>query len=210
VDSFEWNKVFAALIGSALFVMVITTISDSAFHKEEGVKPAYTIEVASADANAGAVVEEGPSLAELLAGADASKGARQWGKCRACHTVEKDGANGTGPNLYGLVGRAVAGVAGAKYSNDLQAVGGTWTYELLDAWLKKPKAVAKGTTMGFGGMRKDGQRADLIAYLAGMSDSPVPFPAVEAMAEEAAEAIEGAVDEAVEGAADAAAEATGN
>jgi cytochrome c len=80
-----------------------------------------------------------------------------------------------------------------------------WTYELLDAWLKKPKDIAKGTTMGFGGMRKDDQRADLIAYLAAMTDTPVPFPTVEAVAEDAVDAVE----EAAEDAADAAAEATG-
>lgn len=195
MDSFEWNKVFAALIGSALFVMVITTISGSIFHQEEGVKPAYTIEVASADASAAVVVEEGPSLAELLAGADAAKGAKQWAKCRACHTVEKGGANGTGPNLYGLVGRGVAAVDGARYSSDLQAVGGTWTYELLDAWIKKPKDIAAGTSMAYAGLKKDGQRADLIAYLASMSDTQVPFPAVEAAAEEAQEVVEEAAAE---------------
>lgn len=187
MDSFEWTKIFAAIIGTALFVMVITTISDSAFHRDEGVKPAYTIEVASAVAEATPVVEESLPLADLLAGADAARGAKQWGKCRACHTIDKDGANGLGPNLYGLVGRGVAAVAGARYSSDLQALGGTWTYELLDAWLKKPKDVAKGTSMGFGGIKKDEQRADLIAYMAAMSDSPVPFPAVEAE-ETAAEA----------------------
>ncbi len=184
MDSFEWNKVSAAVIASVLLIMLIRTVSESTFHEAHPEKPAFTIEVARAD-GAAAVVEEGPSLAELLASADASKGARQWAKCRSCHTVEKDGANGTGPNLYGIVGRAVAGVAGAKYSNDLAALGGSWTYELLDAWIKSPKAIAKGTSMGYAGLKKDGNRADLIAYLASMSDNPVPFPAVDAVTDAA-------------------------
>ena len=187
MDSFEWNKVFAAVIGSVLLIMLIRTVSESAFHQQHAEQPAFTIEVASTD-DVEAVVEEGPSLAELLASADPAKGERQWAKCRACHTVEKGGANGTGPNLYGVVGRAVASVAGAKYSSDLSAVGGTWTYELLNEWLISPKSVAKGTSMGFAGLKKDGPRADLIAYLASMSDHHVPFPtAATAVVETAAD-----------------------
>ncbi|MFC3052225.1 c-type cytochrome [Kordiimonas pumila] len=189
MDSFEWNKVFAAVIASALLIMVITTISENLFHEEEGVKPAFTIEVAEAGGEAEATPEEaGPSLAELLATADVAKGERQFAKCKSCHTVEKGGANGTGPNLYGVIGRAVASHEGAKYSSALQEVGGSWTYELIDHWLANPKSVAKGTTMGFAGIRKDDQRADLIAYLASMADTHVPFPAVEASAAPEAEA----------------------
>jgi len=197
VDSFEWNKIFAAVIASALLIMVITTISDGLFHQEEG-KPAFTIEVATA-APAGAATEEvaGPSLAELLVNADPAKGAKQWAKCRACHTVEKGGKSGTGPNLFGIMGRGVGAIDEFKYSGLLAESTAVWTYDLMDQWLANPKKTFKGTTMGFGGIRKEKQRADLLAYLASMSDSPLPFPAVEVAAEAVVEGATEVVSEAV-------------
>jgi len=177
VDSFEWNKVMAAVFASVLFIMVIGIVSETPFHQEH-VKPAFSIEVATAD-TVDVVVEEGPSFAELMAGADADRGARQWAKCRACHTVEKDGRNGTGPNLYGVVGRTVAALDDFNYSNALRGIQtSVWTYESLDEWLLSPKSFANGTSMSFAGLRKPEQRADLIAYLATFTDVPVPLPAI--------------------------------
>lgn len=182
MDSFEWNKVFAAVIATVLFIMVIGIVAEQPFHREHA-KPAFTIEVASAEAT-DVVVEEGPSFAELMAGASAEQGARQWAKCRSCHTVEKDGANGTGPNLYGVVGRTVAALDDFNYSGALrERQTSIWTYEMLDEWLASPKAFAKGTSMSFAGIGREGQRADLLAYLATFTDNPVPFPAMEAVAE---------------------------
>jgi cytochrome c len=157
--------------------MVSGTISEAPFHQEEG-EPAFSIEVETT-ASAEEVVEAGPSFAELLAVADADRGARQWAKCRACHTVEKDGRNGTGPNLYGIVGRTVAALDDFNYSNALKEIQtSVWTYESLDEWLLSPRSFASGTSMSFAGLRKPEQRADLIAYLATFSDAPVPLPAV--------------------------------
>lgn len=187
MDSFEWNKVFASVIAGALVIMVISTVSESIFHKEHAEKPAFTIEVAEADAGADeAAAEEGPSLAVLLQTADPAKGERQFAKCKACHTVDQGGKNGTGPNLYGIVGRAIGGHEGFKYSSAVASHGGEWTYELLDHWLASPKNTIPGNSMSFAGIGKADQRADLIAFLRQHADSPVALPAVEeAPAEEA-------------------------
>ena len=197
MDSFEWNKVFAAVIATVLLIMVIGIIAEAPFHQEQA-KPAYTIEVAEA-AVAEVVEDEGPSFAEMMAGASADRGARQWSKCRACHTIDKGGANGQGPNLYGVVGRTVAALDDFRYSSALAALGtSVWTYEMMDEWLTSPQAMAKGSKMVLA-LRKPDQRADLIAYLATFTDVPVPFPVVEeTVEEEAVEEEAGAVAEAAE------------
>ncbi len=183
--SLESNKVFAAVLSAALLIMVITTVSESVFHEEEA-KPAFTVEVAT-EAAGEAVVEEGPSLAELLASADAGKGERQFAKCKACHTVGKDEGNRTGPNLYGVMGRPVGSHDGFSYSGALAGQEGVWTWELMDQWLKSPKNTFNGTSMAFAGIRKEEQRADLMAYLNSFSDSPLALPVAEAAEEAPAE-----------------------
>lgn len=191
MDSFEWNKVFAAVIASVLLIMVVGIVSEIPFHQEQA-KPAFTIEVAE-EASTEAPVEAGPSFAELLAVADAGKGARQWNKCKACHTLEKGGAHKTGPNLYGIVGRTIAAIDDFRYSSALEAMGtSVWTYEAVDEWLANPQAMAKGSKMVLA-VPRAGQRADLIAYLATFTDTPVAFPTPEVV-EEVEEAAEEVVD----------------
>lgn len=183
--SLESNKVFAAVLSAALLIMVITTVSESVFHEEEA-KPAFTVEVAT-EAAGEAVVEEGPSLAELMASADAGKGERQFAKCKACHTVGKDEGDRTGPNLYGILGRQIGGHGSFNYSSALAGHSETWTWEKLDEWLASPKNTFPGTSMSFAGIRKADQRADLMAYLNSFSDSPLELPAAEAAEEAPAE-----------------------
>ena len=90
--------------------------------------------------------DEGPALATLLATGDAAKGQAIFAKCTACHTIEQGGANGIGPNLFGVLGKPIGKhAAGFAYSGDLAGHGGDWTYENMDAWLKGPKAFAAGT-----------------------------------------------------------------
>ena len=117
---------------------------------------------------------------DQLISADIAKGEKIFKKCKACHTGGKDGKNKTGPNLYGVVGRDVASVEDYKYSKALSGYGGAWTPERLGAFLEKPRAVVKGTKMGFAGLKKLDDRVNLIAYLNAQSDTPL------AVAEEAA------------------------
>ena len=145
-------------------------------HATELEKPAYVVELADADpakTNSPAVVE---SAMTLLASAEPGKGAKVFKKCKSCHSVNKGGKNGVGPNLWNVVGKAQASVVGYKYSGVLQGLGGEWSYENLDAFLLSPKNYANGTKMSFSGLKKAGDRASVIAYLRSLSDSPKPLP----------------------------------
>lgn len=118
---------------------------------------------------AAAAAAEKP-IAELMASADAAKGERAFAKCKACHTVNEGGKNGIGPNLWGIVGRTPGTVAGFSYSDAMKAHSDKpWTIETLSEFLESPKDYAKGTKMSFVGLKKAGERADVIAYLKTLS-----------------------------------------
>ncbi len=118
-------------------------------------------------------------LPVLLAKADPAKGQSAAKKCGACHTFEKGGPNKVGPNLFGIVGRPVASHAGFNYSAALKGKGGDWSYDALDKFIHAPKAAVPGTIMAFAGVNPAKERADILAYLRTLSDSPVPLPAAQ-------------------------------
>ena len=152
--------------------------------------------------------EEGPDLGTLLAAADATKGEAVFAKCAACHTITQGGANGIGPNLFGIVGQPIGKHApGFAYSGDLAGHGGDWDYANLDVWLKSPKAFAAGTKMTFAGLGSAEDRANLLAYLkanGGGPDFPAPAAPAAGGGDEAAAAGDAAAGPATEPGADAA------
>jgi cytochrome c len=182
MDSFEFNKIAGAVLGTALAVFGISELTGIVYHTEKPEKQGYVIEVAEAatggEATGGAETAPMP-IAELLKTADAAKGVEVFKKCVACHDVAKGGPNKIGPNLWDIVERPIAGHEGFEYSEAMKAKAGdakTWSYENLNAFLIKPSAYVPKTKMTFAGL-KDKDRADVIAYLQSLSDSPKPFPA---------------------------------
>jgi cytochrome c len=181
MDSFELNKMAGALLGTVFVVLSIGLARDALFDNPAPAKPGFEIIAAEGGAEAGgegaapAAVEP---IAPLLASADAAAGANVFKKCASCHTVDNGGANKVGPNLWGIVGRGLGTHEGFNYSAGLKEFGAgkNWDYEALSAFLLKPKAYIKGTAMGFAGLAKPEERANLIAYLRSLSDSPVPLP----------------------------------
>ena len=179
MDSFVFNKFAGAFLGTALLVFGLGEVKNVIYHAETPENPGFVIEVAeTTGAETGGDVTAKESLGSLLAKADATKGQTQAKACLACHVFEKGGANKTGPDLWDVVERPIASHEGFAYSDDLKAhASDKWTFENLDKFIQNPKGFAAKTKMTFGGIKRDQARADLLAYLRTLSDSPKPLPA---------------------------------
>ena len=179
MDSFEINKIVAAILMVALLIIGIGKISEVVFHVEKPKTPGYAVEieqVASSSSSASEVVEDKIDIAALMAMGDAISGEKIFKKCAACHSIVKGGKNKIGPALYNVVGRQVGGVSDYKYSKALAQYGKAWTVEELNGFLLKPSKWIKGTKMAYAGLRKEEDRASIIKYLNKNSDSPQPLP----------------------------------
>jgi cytochrome c len=203
---------FNTFAGWGLFAGVValggTLLAGEYFkHHEVGPKDGgYFIEAVEEDAGAGAAVADEP-IGLRMSKADVAKGETTFKKCVSCHTITPGGANGLGPNLHAIMGAKHGKSAGFAYTSALLAMPGNWDFANMDKWLKKPKSYVPETKMGFAGISKAQDRADLIAYM-NAQGSNLPMPPVEAADAAPAADAKAADAKAAPKAADAAANAT--
>ena len=180
MDSFEINKIIAAILMVALLIIGIGKLSNIIFHVEKPKTPGYSVEVEQEVVITAKSVSEAPKekvdLASLMALGDITTGEKVFKKCAACHSIIKGGKNNIGPALYNVVGRKVGAVSDYKYSKALTNYDKEWSFEELNGYLIKPAKWIKGTKMAFAGLRKEKDRASVILYLNQNSDNPLPLP----------------------------------
>jgi cytochrome c len=180
MDSFEWNKVAGAVLGTLIFIFVIRLVAEAVYEPEIPAKPGFAVQgvVEAAGGAASAPVEEAiPDWGTVLPTADAAAGKTVSVKCEQCHDTSSAKTNKIGPALFGVVDRARATAPGFDYSSAMKAKGGTWTYDELFKFIKSPGAYIPGTKMSFAGLSSAKDRINLIAFLRTNADSPAAIPA---------------------------------
>jgi cytochrome c len=185
MNSFELNKILGAVLGTCLILLALNIGASALFTPVAPAKPGYAIATATKEGAGGhaAPAEPQKPLPVLLASANVDKGKNTAKQCQACHTFEKGGPNRVGPNLWNVVDdERGKDRGGFNFSQAMKAKGGKWTFDELNKFLKSPREYIPGTAMTFAGITNDQQRADVIAYLDTLSDSPVPLPKAEAAA----------------------------
>ncbi len=195
MDSFEWNKIAGAVLGTLLFVMVIRIGTEVLFEPVEPEQPGYVVEGVSEEAAPGAPAapkeEVMPDWGTVLPAANVAAGQQIAQRCTQCHDLTSAKANKIGPPLWGVVDRQRATMPGFSYSSAMKSSEEPWTYDHLFRYLKAPAVVVPGTKMSFAGLRSAEDRINLLAFLRTNADTPAPIPAPAPPAPEAAAPAEG-------------------
>ena len=181
MDSFELNKIIAAVLLTVLIIIGIGKLSNIIFHVEKPKESAYKIEglelhLLHLHRRWKLKVVEEVDIKALLAMGDLGHGEKVFKKCSACHMIASGGKNMIGPNLWSVIGRTAGSVSDYKYSKAMVAYGKEWTFEEMNSYLIKPQAYVKGTKMAFAGLRKEKDRASVILFMNSKSSSPKPLP----------------------------------
>ena len=176
MDSFELNKIVAAIIVVFLLVFGIGKVSDVIFHVKKPSTSAYKVEFAQLDNTKATSSVQTVDIAALLALGTVEHGQKVFKKCSACHSIKKGGRNNIGPALYSVLGRNMGALEDYKYSKALIAFGKDWTFDEMNNFLIKPTSYIKGTKMAFAGLKKEKDRASVILYMNANSDDPLDLP----------------------------------
>jgi len=172
------NTIAGWVLGAGIVALGAGILTSELFHTERPEKMGYPIEGVVEDGAGGGAAEQ--PIEALLATADPANGEKVFAKCAACHSINQGGANGVGPNLYGIMGQPHGAKPGFGYSAALKGKSGNWDWTNMSEWLKSPRKYAEGTKMTFAGLSNGKDRADVIAYLNQQSASPLPMPAAPA------------------------------
>ena len=175
MDSFEINKILAAILIVVMLVIGIDKLSDVIFHVDKPETPGYVVEIKQVS-TASASTENKIDIIAMMTMGNVDSGKKLFKKCVACHSIVKGGKNKIGPALYNVVGRKVGGVVDYKYSKALLTYKKEWTFEELNGFLIKPAKWIVGTKMAYAGLKKEKDRASIIKYLNENSDSPLTLP----------------------------------
>ena len=177
MDSFEINKIIAAVLVTVLLVFGIGKITDIIFHVNEPDIKGYKVEVKVGTTTATQANSESQlDISALLALGNVEDGKKVFKKCAACHSINAGGGNKIGPKLWNVMFRPVGAITDYKYSKALSSYGKEWTWEEMNGFLIKPSKWIKGNKMGFAGLKKEEDRASVILYLNENSDNPKPLP----------------------------------
>ena len=176
MDSFEINKIIAAILVVFLVVFGIGKISDIAFKVKKPLQSAYKVEAVDTTTAKNINSIETLDISALLALGTVDHGKKVFKKCSACHSIKKGGRNNIGPALYNVLGRNMGALEDYKYSKALVAFGKDWTFQEMNSFLIKPASYIKGTKMAFAGLKKEKDRASVILYMNANADSPLDLP----------------------------------